>query len=61
MEVALDRVCANTPHGEEHEVRKRVAQAIVRCAQSGKTTLGGLTEAGERVRARNPAMVAKSA
>jgi len=61
MEVALERVCAKTPRGEEHEVRKRVAQAIVRCARSGRTTLGALTEAGERVRVRDPEKVAKSA
>lgn len=50
MEVALDRVCGKTPRGEAHEVRKRVAEAIVQCARSGKTTLGALTEAGKRVR-----------
>jgi hypothetical protein len=62
MEVALDRVCAKTPGGETHEVRKRVADAILRCARSGKRTLGALTEAGERVRiARRPVKMAKSA
>ena len=53
MEVELERVCAKTPRGETHDVRKRVAEGIVRCARSGKTTLGALTEAGERVRLRN--------
>lgn len=48
MNVALDRVCDSSPIGEQHELRKRVAQAIVRCAKSGKTALGVLTEAGER-------------
>jgi hypothetical protein len=61
MEVALDRVCAKTPHGEMHDVRRRVAEAIVRCARSGKTTLGALTEAGERVRTRYSQQLAKSA
>lgn len=62
MEVALDRVCAKTPGGETHDVRKRVADAILQCARSGKKTLGALTEAGERVRvARRPAKMAKSA
>jgi hypothetical protein len=60
MEVALDRVCANTPKGEEYAVRKPIAQAILRCARSGRTTLGALTQAGERVRARNPDRVTKS-
>jgi hypothetical protein len=48
MNVALDRVCGKTPTGEQHDVRKRVAQAIVRCAKNGRTTLGALTEAGEK-------------
>jgi hypothetical protein len=48
MNVALDRVCRKIPSGEEHNVRKRVAKAIVQCARSGKTTLGALTEAGAK-------------
>jgi hypothetical protein len=54
MEVALERVCAKTPIGEQHDVRKRVAQAILTCAKSGKTTLGALTEAGEKALWRAP-------
>lgn len=54
MSVALDRVCGHTPLGEEHNVRKRVAQGIVRCAMSGMTTVGALTEAGERALVRVP-------
>jgi hypothetical protein len=54
MEVALDRVCSKTPTGEQHDVRKRVAQAILMCAKSGNTTLGALTEAGERALWRAP-------
>ena len=49
MEVALARVCGKSPSGEQHDFRKRVAQAIVRCAKSGKITLGPLTEAAEKV------------
>jgi hypothetical protein len=48
MNVALERVCGKSPVGEEHDVRKRVAQAIVRSAKDGRTTLGALTEAGEK-------------
>jgi hypothetical protein len=47
MNVALDRICEKTPRGERHDVRKRVAKAIIQCARSGKTSLGALTEAGE--------------
>jgi hypothetical protein len=54
MNVALDRVCGRTATGEQHEVRKRIAQAIVRCAKSGRITLGALTEAGEKALCRLP-------
>lgn len=47
MNVALDRVCEKAAHGQEHSVRKRVAKQIIKCARSGKTTLGDLTAAGQ--------------
>jgi hypothetical protein len=53
MNVALDRVCEKDQRGEQHKVRKRVAQAIIRCESSGETSLGALTEAGERVLTRS--------
>jgi hypothetical protein len=52
MDVALERVCQRRPDGEEHRVRKLVAQRIIQCARSGKRTLGALTEAGERILSR---------
>jgi hypothetical protein len=48
MTVALERVCENVPHGEDHIVRKRIARQIIKCATSGKTSLGELTGAGQR-------------
>ena len=48
MNVALDRVCEKAANGEDHLVRKRVAKSIVKCARSGKTSLGELTAAGQR-------------
>jgi hypothetical protein len=54
MNVALERVCRGRPNGESHELRAFVAQGIVRCAKTGKTNLGALTEAGERALARLP-------
>jgi hypothetical protein len=38
--------------GEQHDVRKRVAQGILQCAKNGKTTLGALTEAGKKALVR---------
>jgi hypothetical protein len=61
MNVALDRVCEHTPLGEQHEVRERVAQGIIRCAKSGRTTLGALIEAGECALARLPEKPKQSA
>ena len=48
MNVALDRVCEKAAYGGDHSVRKRVAKQIIKCARSGKTTLGELTAAGRR-------------
>lgn len=48
MNTALDRVCERTVRGQEHSVRKRVAKQIIKCARSGRTTLGDLTAAGRR-------------
>ena len=47
MDAALEEVCRNVPRGEEHAVRKRIAQPIIKCAKSGKTTLSELTAAGQ--------------
>jgi len=61
MVAALERVCRDTPLGEQHDVRKRVAEGILRCAKNGRTTLGALTVAGERALARIPERTLKSA
>jgi hypothetical protein len=61
MNVALERLCRLSPIGEQHELRKRVAQSIIRCAKTGKTTLGALIEAGERALVRMEARKKKSA
>lgn len=47
MEVALERACSTLPIGrEQHEARRHIASKILKCAESGDRTLGGLTEAG---------------
>jgi hypothetical protein len=48
MDAALDEVCRSLPRGEEYAVRKRIARQIIKCAKSGRTTLGELTAAGQR-------------
>jgi hypothetical protein len=54
MEVALDRACERWPCGGKHNLRKLVAQAIIRCAKTGNTSLDALTEAGERALVQLP-------
>lgn len=54
MEVALDSACARLPHGGEHNLRKRVAQSIIRCAKTGNAGVDALTEAGKGALARVP-------
>ncbi len=47
MEVALERACEGLSIGaEDHRVRRRIANKILKCAGSGDKTLGGLTAAG---------------
>ena len=47
MELALERACECWPYGGKHNLRKRVAQAIIRCAKTGDTSLDALTAAAE--------------
>lgn len=47
MDMALDQICQAMPHGEEHATRKYVAKHIIKCAESGRTTLAELTAAGQ--------------
>jgi hypothetical protein len=48
MEAALEQVCACWPNGGTHQLRKRVARSIIRCAQTGNINLDALIEAGAR-------------
>ena len=47
MELALARACERWQYGGKHNVRKRIAHSIIRCAQTGNTSLDALTEAAE--------------
>lgn len=47
MEVALERACTVLAVGSDrHDARRHIATKILRCAESGDKTLGGLTAAG---------------
>ena len=43
MEVSLDAVFQDQPHGGDHESRKQVARKLLAAVQRGNTTLGSLT------------------
>ena len=47
--VALARICRRRRDGEDYNVRKLVAERIIKWAKGGKRTLGAMTQAGERV------------
>jgi len=61
MEEALEKACERWPNGGTHRLRKRVAQSIIRCAETGNTSLDALTEAGERALAQLPQRGRRSA
>jgi hypothetical protein len=42
MDVVLEIVCRELPHGGRHEQRKYIAERLIKCARSGLTTLKDL-------------------
>ena len=48
MDVVLDEICRELPHGGDHESRKFVAEQLMQAARDGKTALGELTYVGRR-------------
>jgi len=45
MDVVLEQVCRELPHGGDHESRKFVAERLLEAARAGQTALGDLTVA----------------
>jgi hypothetical protein len=39
MDVVLEEVCSDLPHGGGHESRKHIAQSLMRAAGNGNVTL----------------------
>jgi hypothetical protein len=42
MDAVLELVCRELPHGGRHEERKYIAERLIGCAGSGRTTLEDL-------------------
>jgi hypothetical protein len=48
MDVVLEEVCAELPNGGVHESRKFIAEQLIQCARSGRTTFGELMYTARR-------------
>ena len=48
MDAVLELVCRELPHGGRHEERKYIAERLIECAGSGRTTLGDLQTVARR-------------
>ena len=48
MNVVLDEICGELPHGGDHESRKAIADQPVQAVRGGKTGLRELTYVGRR-------------
>jgi hypothetical protein len=48
IDVVLEHMCRELPHGGRHEERKYIAERLIGCAGSGRTTLGDLRTAARR-------------
>ena len=48
LEVVMEEICSELPHGGDHESRKFVLQHLMLAARDGKTKLSELTFVGRR-------------
>ena len=48
MDVVLEEVCRNLPHGGDHESRKHIAKKLMQSVKKGNVTLEGLRTVASR-------------
>ncbi len=48
MDVVLEEICREMPHGGDHESRRFIAERLIECAREGRTTLAELNSAARR-------------
>jgi hypothetical protein len=48
MDVALNKICGELPHGGDHESRKFIAEQLIQAARAGKSSLTELTYVARR-------------
>jgi hypothetical protein len=48
MDVVLEEICREMPHGGDHESRRFVAERLIECAREGRTSLAELNSVARR-------------
>jgi hypothetical protein len=48
MDIVLEEICREMPHGGDHESRKFVAERLMECAREGHTALADLNSVARR-------------
>jgi hypothetical protein len=48
LDVVLNEICSELPHGGDHESRKLIAEHLMQAVRGGTTALGELTFVGRR-------------
>jgi hypothetical protein len=48
LDIVLDEICSELPHGGDHESRKAIAEQLMQAARDGRTSLRDLTYVGRR-------------
>jgi len=48
MDVVLEEICREMPHGGDHESRKFIAGRLIACAREGRSSLAELNSVARR-------------
>jgi hypothetical protein len=48
MDVVLEDICREMPHGGDHESRKFIAERLMECAREGRSSLSELNSVARR-------------
>ena len=48
MDVVLEEICREMPHGGDHENRRFIAERLMQCAREGRSSLAELNNAARR-------------
>ena len=48
MDVVLEEICSEMPHGGDHESRKFIAERLMECAREGRSSLAEFNSVARR-------------